>query len=304
MSKIDVTFLEATKKILDEGELYTNERRGVTRLQVPQIHLKHDFSDGIPALSLKKLEYKQVIGELIWFLRGDNHTKYLVDNGIKIWDKDALNYYNKTLKKNISLKEFRETVGSFSVGRNYSIQWRKWDNQIDQIKTLIDSMIKDINGSRLIVNSWNAKDLDRTALPPCHDFFQVIGGSAKGFYLFFHMRSWDWFLGASFNIFSYAVLGLLLQEITGKKCRGILATGNCVHLYDNQIQPAKELIERNPKEHGKSKLVLSDKLKTLCANYDGDVDKIFRNMNIEDFILEDYTCNDKMNVKMIAPKKI
>lgn len=303
MSSIDKEFLNQTKNILKNGETYTNVRRGVTRLEVPKIDFTHSFENGFPALSLKKLEFNDVVGELIWFLRGDNNTRYLYENNIKIWDKDALNYFNKVNGVNIDLKRFREQVKYYSVGRNYSKQWRNFNGYVDQIKNLIDGMIKDINGSRNRVESWNASELDKTALPPCHTGFQCVGTS-KGFWLSFNMRAWDWFLGASFNIASYAILGKILELITGHKCLGIMPTGHCVHLYENQIEPARELLKRDPDKHQNCELEISDKVKELCKNYDGDVDKIFNYMNIEDFALKNYTCDEKMRVSMIAPKSI
>lgn len=188
MSKIDQTFKEATRQILEQGETYTNNRRKVTRLQIPKLDLKHDFKDGFPALSLKKLPLKQVVAELIWFLRGDNNTKFLKDNNCNIWDADACNYYNKINGTSLTKTQFQNRIKHYTVGQNYSKQWRAYNGEIDQIKLLIDGMIKDINGSRLIVDSWNINEINETALPPCHNYFQVIGGSKDGFYLYFQMR--------------------------------------------------------------------------------------------------------------------
>lgn len=304
MSKIDKTFKYATLEILDSGEKYTNERRQVTRLQVPKIDLKHDFINGFPALSLKELDFKQVVGELIWFLRGDSHTKYLEENNINIWLEDTTNWYNKIEAENLTVKEFKTKIGSYDTGRSYPVQWRNWNNEIDQVQELVDGMIKDINGLRLIVNSWNASEVNKTALPPCHNYYQIIGGSKYGFYLSFNMRAWDWFLGAPFNIASYDILGQLLSLITGHKYRGVLATGHGTHLYENQIDLAKELVERDENKHPNCELVFSDRLKKLCADYNGDVDTIFQKMEISDFSLSNYSCDEKMRVKMLAPIKI
>lgn len=113
--------------------------------------------------------------------------------------------------------------------------------------------------------------------------------------------SWDWFLGAPFNIASYAILALLLQEITGHKAKGILASGLCAHLYENQIEQAKKLSNRSHTKHNNCELVLSDKLKELCANYNGNVDEIFQNMEVSDFSLKGYTSDKPLNAEMIAP---
>jgi len=303
MSKIDQTFLEQTVNILENGETYVNERRKVTRLEVPKIDFKHKSSDGFPALSLRKLYFKSIIGELIWFLRGDNHTKYLTDNKIPIWNGDACNWYNKENGTNLTEEEFTSKIRNYSVGQNYSIQYRDYGGQLDQVKSLIDGMIKNIRSSRAIVQAYNPLEVNKTALPPCHTGYQTVGTN-DGFWLSFNMRSWDWFLGAPFNIASYHVLGEIFSLITKIPFLGVLATGHCVHLYENQIEAAKELVKIDVYKHGKCELVISDKVKALCKHYDGDLDYIFNNMNIEDFKLVNYTHDKEIRVKMTAPISI
>src|SRR5690606_19097722 len=127
MSKVDKEFNKLCAYVLNNGKEYHNKNRGVKRLQVPSYNFRHEMSDGFPALSTKRLYLKGVIGELIWFLRGDNHTRFLKENGIDIWDKDALNFYNKENGSNLSLEDFNRDVGSYSVGQNYSIQWRNFN---------------------------------------------------------------------------------------------------------------------------------------------------------------------------------
>ena len=226
MAVIDKEFNNACKRISTEGREYENKNRGVKRLQVPSITLKHDLSKGFPAISNKQLPFKFVKGELIWFLRGDTNVKYLIDNGIPIWNKDAYNLYVKVASGNLgaeanglyynngdgtlrmfSIEEFVEKIKNthpenlndyFSyerytlgdVGRNYSAQWRGFRGEAiaynpdsntfiyerhDQIKTLLKEMVEDIMSSRLKVEAWNPSELDKTALPPCHDHFQIIG---------------------------------------------------------------------------------------------------------------------------------
>jgi thymidylate synthase len=202
MSKIDQTYLELCQRIAFEGKEYENKNRGVKRYQIPSHTLRHEFKDGFPALSLKRIWWKAVVAELIWFLRGDNDVKFLNQHGVDIWNKDAYNWYEKEmglinamkmsksdllkkgiglLKKDINLTAWRKFTfeefsqrGEGSVGQNYSVQWRNF-NGVDQIKELIEGMRKDIMSSRLKVNAWNPAELDKTALPPCHSEFQIIG---------------------------------------------------------------------------------------------------------------------------------
>ncbi len=192
MSKIDQVFQDLCNKILTEGREYENKNRGVKRLQIPSYTLRHSFKDGFPAITNKKLYWKGIVTEALWFLKGDTDIKYLNDNGVKIWNKDAFNSYVKQYSNNdpiegqeefyvktehgyrmFTFEEFDER-GVGSVGANYSKQWRNFCG-VDQIKRLIEDMQKDIMSSRLKVNAWNPAEIFDTALPPCHSEFQVIG---------------------------------------------------------------------------------------------------------------------------------
>ena len=198
MAKIDLEFRAILETVLTQGTEYNNERRNVKRLQIPSYTFRHEFSDGFPALTLKKLAFKSVITELIWFLRGDNNVKFLNENHCKIWNKDAYNWHKKTEEMPLEESVFND-LGQGSVGQNYSVQWRNFGGKVDQISNLIRDMKSDIMGSRLIVNAWNPLELDKTALPPCHSQFQVIGvplgGGNYGFELHWYQRSVDLHLG-------------------------------------------------------------------------------------------------------------
>ena len=173
MAKVDQEYQKLSKMILEEGREYENKNRGVTRLQIPSYTFRHSFEDGFPAITNKKLYWKGIVGELIWFLRGDNDVTYLNENKIDIWNKDAWNWYKKTIGE-ISFEDFN-AIGKGSVGQNYSIQWRNFNGNTDQIRNLIDEMREDIMSSRLKVNAWNPSETNQTALPPCHSEFQVVG---------------------------------------------------------------------------------------------------------------------------------
>lgn len=287
---VNEKFKHITKETLESGLRYPNKRRGVDRLQIPSYTFRHDvINDGFPLLGLKKTNYKRIITELIWFLRGDNDIKYLVDNGNNIWNKDAYNWYKKTNKTPIDFEDFcKKGVGS--VGRNYSIQWRDYNGKKDQIKDLISGMKNDIMCSRLIVNAWNPSELNETALPPCHTFFQVVGVPNKGFELHWNQRSVDLFLGLPFNIASYASLGYILQEITGHKFLALQGDLKCIHFYENAIDEAYEL--------------LSMPIPKNCSINLKDITDDFEKINHDNFEIVDYEHNKFFKVEMIAPKEI
>lgn len=213
MSKIDKNYHNLLEKILQEGYTYEDpNRKGVNRLEIPSYTFRHEFKDGFPAITTKKLSYKSVATELIWFLRGDTNIKYLVDNGCNIWNKDAYNYYKKIHndweeKYLMSLDEFimcikfskkelveylnksgqgfKENIYNLGdLGPVYGAQWRKakgFKNDGISIKTYVDQivrLIKNLKEKPLatdhIVNAWNVGDLQDMALPPCHYGFQIV----------------------------------------------------------------------------------------------------------------------------------
>jgi len=298
MATIDKKFADICKKILESGAEYENKRRGVKRLQIPSYTLRHDFKDGFPALTNKKLYWKGVVGEILWFLRSDNDIKYLNDNGIKIWNADAYNWHKKTTKNPLSEEKFNK-LGYGSVGRNYSMQWRDF-NGVDQITNLVNDMKADIMGSRLIVSAWNPAELDLTALPPCHNYFQIIGvplGYGRyGFELHWLQRAVDTFLGLPFNIASYALLAKILEKLTGYKALGIEGNLKCVHFYDNQYEASKLLLLRDINAHSNCELEIADFDNTK------DIDTIFNELKISDFKLLGYSSDEEIKVDMIAPK--
>ena len=212
MSKIDVEYHNLLDKILQEGYTYEDpNRKGISRIEIPSYTFRHEFEDGFPAISTKKLHYKNVVTELLWFLRGDTNIKYLVDNGCNIWNKDAYNYYCKKFKKvhagfsqNLfTIEEFVKhikegvnldniqgigiTIGD--LGPVYGHQWRRkvtvrknpnvngarlTSLVIDQISNLIKGLKEKPLGTEHIVNSWDPVAIPKMALPPCHYGFQVV----------------------------------------------------------------------------------------------------------------------------------
>lgn len=326
MAKIDYEFKEICQAVIDNGKEYTDHRRDVTRLQIPSYTFRHNFEDGFPALTLKDLYWKGIVGELIWFLRGDNNVKYLNDNGIQIWNKDAYNWYVKQvtpLFKNtdvpiLTLKEIQEkgfNVHHFgSVGQNYSAQWRNFNGDTDQIQNMLNDMAKNIMGSRIKVNAWNPSETDETALPPCHSEFQIIGVPLEngefGFELHWNQRSVDIFLGLPFNIASYGLLAKIIEKITGFKALAIEGTLKCVHFYDNQYkkQEGQEksaldiLMERDCDEHPNCEVEIEEK--DIPTESKNNIDYWMENFSIQDFTLKGYSGHPKIPVEMLAPKEL
>lgn len=212
MAEIDKKFKHLCEKIFSEGREYENKNRGVKRLQIPSYTFRHSFSEGFPALTNKKLYWKGIVVELLWFLQGQTNIQYLKKHGVAIWDKDAYNQYVKVAKQNtgedanhlyhqnedgsfrmFTIEEFlliisnspsvEHLIENYSwqdyvlgdVGKNYSYQWRNFGGKTDQILDLVNDMRKDIMSSRLKVNAWNPSEIFDTALPPCHSEFQIIG---------------------------------------------------------------------------------------------------------------------------------
>ena len=318
MSKnIEKQYLKLLKDILDNG-VEKDTRNGKT-LSVFGRQIRHDMSKGFPLLTTKKMYWKGIVTELLWFLRGDTNIKYLVDNGCNIWNGDAYknycNWYNQQEdlpqppKHNIEFfierikthTEFAKTWGE--LGPIYGKQWRNWKTfrklnssnpigstdsveYIDQIQNLINNLKTNPDSRRLMVNAWNVGELDQMTLPPCHYGFQVYTSERQDgkryISLMWNQRSVDTFLGLPFNIASYA----LLLEIIAKEVNMVPdeLVGNLgdVHLYSNHVEQAKEQITREPFEL--PKLKINDQHWVTDCGLDTHILSMF----IEDFTLENY----------------
>lgn len=304
MATVDKTMQKLFKEVLENGKEYDNKRRGVKRLQIKKYDYDHRAKDGFPALTLKKLNFKSVVAELIWFLRGDNDIEFLRKHNVNIWNPDAYNWYVKECEFNnitpITFKAFK-AQGKGSVGANYSVQWRAYGvNKIDQIQLLIDGMRKDIMGSRLIVDAWNPDDLNKTALPPCHTGFQIVGEPEQDGYnfdLIWTQRSVDLFLGLPFNIASYFLLGKILEKMTGHRFDGNGGNLRAIHFYDNQYTEAKEFVSKDPNKYANCEV----KINYPLLGRDADV---FDELEPHHFELIGYESDKFVKVDMIAPKKI
>lgn len=221
-------YLDLLKHILENG-IEKGDRTGVGTLSVFGYQMRFNLEDGFPILTTKKIHLKSVIYELLWFLRGDTNVRYLQEHGVSIWN------------------EWADQEGD--LGPIYGAQWRSWrgaDGQtIDQIAQVVREIQQNPNSRRLIVSAWNVAELDKMALPPCHCLFQFYVANGK-LSCQLYQRSADVFLGVPFNIASYALLTMMVAQVTGLKAGEFIHTFGDVHLYRNHIEQAKLQLTRQP----------------------------------------------------------
>jgi thymidylate synthase len=242
--------------ILENG-IAKEDRTGTGTLSVFGHQMRFDLSQGFPAVTTKKLHMRSIIHELLWFLKGDTNIQYLKDNNVTIWD------------------EWADKDGN--LGPVYGAQWRSWKTAdgrtVDQIKNVLSDLKKNPDSRRLIVSAWNPGEIDKMALPPCHLLFQFYVAKGK-LSCQLYQRSADVFLGVPFNIVSYALLTMMVAQVSGLKPGEFVHTLGDAHLYSNHIDQAKLQLSREPK-----------KLPTMRLN--PAVKDLF-DFRFEDFTLEGY----------------
>jgi len=222
-------YLDLMQRVLDEG-VEKRDRTGTGTLSVFGHQLRVDLSQGFPLLTTKKLHTRSIIGELLWFLRGDTNVAWLHEHGVTIWD------------------EWADPAGE--LGPIYGHQWRAWPTpdggRIDQVRSVVESIRRDPDSRRHIVSAWNVADLDRMALPPCHLLFQfhVARGRLS---CQLYQRSADVFLGVPFNIASYALLTHLVAQVTGLDVGEFIHSIGDAHLYLNHLDQARLQLTRAPR---------------------------------------------------------
>lgn len=237
------TYLDLLEKILDEGG-EKDDRTGTGTLSIFGYQMQFDLSEGFPMLTTKKVHFKSVVHELLWFLKGDTNIKYLQDNGVKIWN------------------EWADENGD--LGPVYGKQWRSWEKPngetVDQIRYVIDEIKKNPKSRRLVVNAWNAGELGEMALTPCHCLFQFYVRDGK-LSCQLYQRSADVFLGVPFNIASYSLLTHMIAQVCDLQPGHFVHTFGDVHLYSNHMEQAKLQLSRKP---GKlPQIKLNEKIKNI-----------------------------------------
>ena len=249
-------YLELLKHVLDNGTT-KEDRTGTGTKSVFGYQMRFDLSKGFPLLTTKKLHLKSITHELLWFLKGDTNIKYLQDNGVRIWNEWA--------------------DGNGELGPVYGHQWRSWPDYnggtIDQVSNLINQIKNNPDSRRLIVSAWNVAEVDNMALPPCHTLFQFYVANGK-LSLQLYQRSADIFLGIPFNIASYALLLMMVAQVTDLEVGEFVHTFGDAHIYSNHIEQVHEQLSREPRT-----------LPTMKIN--ADVKSIF-DFKFEDFQLENY----------------
>ena len=249
-------YLDLLRKIKSEGAL-KGDRTGTGTRSIFGYQMRFDLSEGFPLLTTKKLHLRSIIHELLWFLAGDTNIKYLHDNKVTIWD------------------EWASPDGE--LGPIYGYQWRSWPapdgRHIDQIAAVVDSISNNPDSRRHIVSAWNVADIDAMALPPCHALFQFYVCDGK-LSCQLYQRSADVFLGVPFNIASYALLTMMMAQVTGLRPGEFVHTLGDAHIYLNHMEQVDEQLKRTPRQ-----------LPVMILN--PDVESIF-GFKYEDFKLEGY----------------
>jgi thymidylate synthase len=222
-------YLELLERVLTQGAA-KQDRTGTGTLSLFGQHLRFDLAAGFPLLTTKKLHVKSIIHELLWFLRGETNVRYLRDHGVTIWD------------------EWADEQGE--LGPVYGCQWRRWPKSdgrhIDQIAQVVEQLRTNPDSRRMVVSAWNVADLPRMALPPCHLLFQFYAAGGR-LSCQLYQRSADLFLGVPFNIASYALLTMMMAQVTGHQPGEFILTLGDVHLYSNHLEQARLQLTRQPR---------------------------------------------------------
>lgn len=249
-------YQDLLRHILEHGTVKT-DRTGTGTLSVFGYQMRFSMADGFPLVTTKKLHLKSIIHELLWFLAGDTNVHYLQENGVRIWN------------------EWADPDGN--LGHIYGYQWRSWPDyrggSIDQIAEAVDTIRHNPDSRRIIVSAWNVADLPNMNLPPCHAFFQFYVADGK-LSLQLYQRSADCFLGVPFNIASYALLLMMMAQVTGLEAGDFVHTLGDAHLYLNHLDQARLQLTREPRP-----------LPRMIIN--PDVKSIF-DFRYSDFTLEGY----------------
>ena len=259
-------YLDLMRHVRDHGHR-KSDRTGTGTLSVFGYQMRFDLSDGFPLLTTKKLHVKSIIHELLWFLAGDTNVAYLQENNVRIWD------------------EWADENGD--LGPVYGAQWRSWPTKdgpaIDQITRIVGTLKTNPQSRRLIVSAWNVAEIDSMALPPCHCLFQFYVADGK-LSCQLYQRSADIFLGVPFNIASYALLTLMIAQITGLKAGEFIHTFGDAHLYLNHLQQVDMQLQRPP--FALPKMSLNPGVTDLFA------------FKYEDFTLENYHTHPHIAAKV------
>ena len=249
-------YLDLLRHIREDG-VVKHDRTGVGTQSIFGYQMRFDLSEGFPLLTTKKVHLKSIIYELLWFIAGDTNIKYLKEHGVSIWD------------------EWADENGD--LGPVYGHQWRSWPapdgRSIDQLSQVVDMIKNNPDSRRMIISAWNPGEVDSMALPPCHCLFQFYVADGK-LSCQLYQRSADTFLGVPFNIASYALLLMMVAQVTGLKAGDFVHTLGDAHIYNNHFEQVKLQLTREPRTL--PKMILNPEVKNIF------------DFKYEDFRLEGY----------------
>jgi len=268
MTHPEFEYLKLMVNILKNGK--TKPTRGIHPIKsIFGAQLRFDMRAGFPLLTTKKMPFNILLHELFWFISGTSDVTYLHEHKIRYWDG--------------FLHE-----GSNDLGRVYGVQWRHWmrpdGSEFDQLQWAIDQLKTNPDSKGIIVNAWNAGELDEMRLPPCHTMFQFDLTKGK-LRLHLYQRSWDVFLGAPFNIAQYAMLLHMVAHLVGAEPRELIISAGNAHLYTNHVESAKEQLKRKP--YPFPKLTIVGKVKSID------------DFKEENFLLENYQYHNKIKTDLV-----
>jgi len=292
-------YLKLLDNILTNGTRRPSGRPGMPdTISLFGTMMKFDLSKGFPLITTKKMFTKGIFHELIWFLNGDTNIKYLVDNGVNIWNGDAYRWYKRKCEELEveatdedgyiqNIKNLPDFAGYFgNLGRVYGAQWREFvginNFTVDQIKDAIDTLKTNPESRRIVITAWNPAEVKNVALPPCHMMFHLNVRPKEivpGYYLDCNMyqRSCDSFLGTPFNIASYAALTSIIAKYVSMEPGVFTWMGGDTHIYENHIEQVKLQLSREPKK--RPRLIISDNI--MNTEY-------LKGLKIKDFEIKDY----------------
>ncbi len=290
----DESYLDLLEYIMLNGATKT-DRTGTGTKSVFGYQMRFNLEDGFPLLTTKKLAWKMIAHELIWFLRGDTNLRYLADNNVHIWDDWPFKAYLRRNNLQIpaaNTPEWESGIAAFierirtddafareygDLGPIYGYQWRHWNTldggHIDQIADILHQLTHSPDSRRMLVSAWNVAELDnmnKAGLSPCHCLFQFYVADGK-LSCQLYQRSCDTFLGVPFNIASYALLTMMIAQVTGLGLGEFIWTGGDVHLYSNHLEQAKTQLSRRSDIRPLPKMTINPNVK-----------------NLEDFTIEDF----------------
>jgi len=260
-------YLDLCKHILTHGTFKMDRTKTGTK-SVFGYQMRFDLSEGFPLLTTKKVHLKSIIHELLWFISGDTNIKYLVENGVKIWNdwpyeifKKSEDYNNETMDEYIQkIKDDEDFALKYGdLGPVYGAQWRNF-NGVDQLKYILDELKNNPNSRRMILSAWNPSEIKNMALPPCHTLIQFYVADNK-LSLQLYQRSADIFLGVPFNIASYALLLMMVAQVTGYEVGEFVHTLGDAHIYQNHFEQIELQLSREPRQ--RPKMLINKEVKSL-----------------------------------------